>query len=204
MNPCASTRRRLGPFAVALALAALCPIARADLQDDLNARWRGAWVVITGEVYSNCNGLTTDNRISGDLIMGSGREAFAPGELARVSKVDAKRHRVDVMLDIAEPVLIEYQDGPFTLYREASCPIELLVDFGDERTKDLGVAGVETQFDLWLERYARLEDAELSASWNRRERADYPDDYEQTLAAYEDWKVEQHNQLVAQRTEDCS
>jgi hypothetical protein len=186
----------------AAALLALSPLAQANLQDELNARWRGAWVIVTGELYSNCNGGTTDNRISGDLILGSGRHAFAPGELARITRVDARRKRVDIFLEIAEPILIEYHDGPFTLYREAACPVELLVDFGDLRTKDLGVAGVEPQFKNWFERYARLEDAEDSPSWNGRLRDDYPDDYPATLAAYEDWKVDQHNRLVADRKED--
>jgi len=187
---------------VALALVGVCPAVQADLQDDLNARWRGAWVIVTGELYSNCDGLTTDNRVSGDLIMGNGRQRFLPGELARVTRIDSRRRRVDIFLDIAEPVLIEYQDGPFTLYREASCPVELLVDYGDARTKDLGVAGVEVEFDRWFERYARLEDAESSASWNGRLREDFPDDYEETLAAYEEWKLEQHNRLVAERKKD--
>jgi hypothetical protein len=186
----------------AVVFAALSPMAQADLQDDLNARWRGAWVIVTGELYSNCDGLTTDNRISGDLILGNGRHAFAPGELARITRVDARRRRVDVFLDIAEPMLIEYRDGPFTLYREATCPVELLIDYGDARTRDLGVAGVETEFNRWFERYARLEDAEASASWNQRLREDYPVDYEQTLADYERWKVDQHNRLVDERIDD--
>lgn len=184
-----------------LLLLGVSPLLYADLQDDLNARWRGAWVIVTGELYSNCNGSTTDNRISGDLVSGSGRYAFEPGELARVTKVDARRRRVDVFLDIHESRLVEYRDGPFTLYREVSCPVELLLEFGGARTRDLGVAGVEQQFNQWFERYARLEDAEDSPTWNGRLREDYPEDYEATLAAYEDWKVEQHNRLVAQKIE---
>jgi len=185
-----------------LAQLALAPLAYADLQDELNARWRGAWVIVTGELYSNCNGFTTDNRISGDLVVGSGRYSFEPGELARVTKIDVKRRRVDVFLDIQEGLLIEHRDGPFTLYSEASCRVELLVDYGDMRTSDLGIAGVEEQFDRWLERHARLEDAERSLSWNGREREDYPEDYEQTLAAYEDWKVEQHNAVIDRKIEN--
>lgn len=182
-----------------LVLFGLSPLVYADLQDDLNARWRGAWVIVTGELYSNCNGTTTDNRISGDLVSGNGRYAFAPGELARVTKVDARRRRVDVFLNIHEEMLVEYQDGPFTLYREVSCPIELLLEYGGMRTRDLGVAGVEEQFNRWFERHARLEDAEDSPAWNGRIRNDYPEDYDLTLAAYEDWKIEQHNSLVEQK-----
>jgi len=184
------------------ALLCVSPLLYAGLQDDLNARWRGAWVIVTGELYSNCNGLATNNRISGDLISGNGRYTFEPGELARITKVDAKRRRVDVFLDIHEGMLIEYQDGPFTLLREASCPVELLLDYGDARTRDLGVTGIEEQFNQWFERYARLEDAEDSPRWNERLRDDYPVGYQETLVAYEAWKVEQHNRLVEQKIEE--
>jgi hypothetical protein len=194
--------RRLPVFASCLVL--ISSAAHAGLQDDLNARWRGAWLIVTSGIYSNCNGLSTDNRISGDLMSGNGRFAFEPGELARVTKVDAKRHRIDVTAALEEDVLIDYQDGPFTLYREAPCTVELLFDFGDERTKDLEVAAIESQFAQWFERYARLEDAEQSANWNRRERKDYPEGYEDTLAAYKAWKIEQHNLLVENRIADSA
>ena len=179
-------------IASTLGLFAIAPIAHAGLQDDLNARWRG-------EVYSNCNGIATNNRVFSDLISGEGQMRFAPGEMARVTKIDAKRRRVDVFLDLDEPVLIEYSDGPFRLYREASCEVELLLDFGDEKTSDLGVNGVEAQFAQWFERYTNQADAEQSSNWNERERDEYPIDYEQTLADYRVWKIEQHNLNIEQR-----
>lgn len=190
--------------ALAAFLIVFSTASRAGLQDDLNARWRGAWLIITGDIYSNCNGLTTDNRISGDLVSANGRFAFDPGELAQIRKIDVKRNRVDVSLDLNEPLLIEYQDGPFVLYREASCEAELEVDSGDSKTKDLGVAGVEARFSEWFERYARLDDARQSPSYNRRVREDYPDDYDITLAEYEHWKIAQHDQLVADRIADSN
>ena len=36
---------------------------------------RSYYVIVTGEIYSNCNGTTTDNRISGDLVSANGRYA---------------------------------------------------------------------------------------------------------------------------------
>jgi hypothetical protein len=185
-------------------LVAFAPAARAGLQDDLNARWRGAWLIVTGDISSNCNGLTTDNRISGDLVSTSGRFIFEPGELARVEKIDAKRNRVDVIVDLRENVLIAYQDGPFTLYREGACKVELEVDFGSRRAKDVGIAGIEAQFAEWFERHARLDDALASASYNHRVREDFPADYDSTLIAYENWKIDEHNRLVADRIADST
>ena len=182
-----------------LCLIAISPIVHAGLQDDLNARWRGAWLIVTGELYSNCNGIATNNRVFTDLISGDGQMRFAPGEMARVTKIDAKRRRVDVFLDINEPVLIEYRDGPFTLYREAACEVELLVDFGDDKSSDLGVSGIEAQFAHWFERYTQQADAEQSANWNERARDEYPIDYDQTLAEYRSWKIDQYNLNIEQR-----
>lgn len=187
-----------------LLLAAASSPAVADIQDDLNDRWRGAWLIVNSEISSNCNGLTTDNRINGDLLNASGRFSFEPGEVARVEKVDAKRNRVDVLLDLKENVLIAYRDGPFTLYREGSCKVELELDFGDARTKDVGLAGVEARFAEWFERHARLDAALASPAYNRRVREDYPEDYEETLIAYENWKIDRHNDLVADRIADST
>lgn len=186
----------------AIVLIVSAPLAYADVEDELQSRWTGAWLIVNRELYSDCNGATTDNRMSGDLISGRGRRAFPSGELGKVTRVNAKRHRVDITVDLEEGVLIEYQDGPFTLYREASCRVELIADFGEQRTKDIGVEGIEAQFASWFDRHARLEDAKQSDNWNRRERREYPDDYEQTLAEYQIWKVEQYNRLVDERIEE--
>lgn len=153
----------LSIFALFLVMTSL--VAHADLEDRLNSRWRGAWVIVNGELYSNCDSTYTNNRVSGDLISGNGRVALPTGELAKVRRVDVKRRRVDVFLDLKENVLIEYQEGPFTLYREASCRVELLVDTAG-RTKKLGTGDIEVLFALLLERYARLADAEHSPNWN--------------------------------------
>jgi hypothetical protein len=191
----------LSIFAVFLAMTS--PLAYADLEDRLNSRWRGAWVIVNGELYSNCDSTYTDNRVSGDLIRGNGRVAMPTGELAKVRRIDVKRRRVDVFLDLKENVLIEYQEGPFTLYREASCRIELLVDTAGRRTKNLTVDNIEAQFTRLFERYARLAEVEHSPNWNRRARQAYPEDYEQTLAEYHVWQAEKHNRLVEQRIDDA-
>lgn len=92
----------------------------ADLEQELRGRWLGAWVVTTVDTYSNCQGLATNNRIHGELVHGQGQHRFDRGELARVEKVDAKRSRVDLHLLLSEPLLVAYQEGPFTLYAKRS------------------------------------------------------------------------------------
>lgn len=176
--------------------------ARAGLQDDLNARWGGSWVVVDGELASNCDGSYTNNEANGRLVRGDGRVTLPPGELARIHKMDLKKHRVDVFLDVQEPVLLPHQVGPFELYQEFTCQVELLVHIPGEKAKAQGLAEIETELDLLLDRYLRAEEAQTSPNWNRRERKSYPPDYEETLAEYRAWKVEAFNEAVEVRIGD--
>ena len=111
-----------------LLLSVAVPATAGDFQRTLQGDWLGAWVVVRGESYSDCNGGYTRNRINGTLVKGSAAWRFAPGELAKLDKVDLKRSRLDLSLTFDEPFLVSYQDGPFTLYREARCRVELEVE----------------------------------------------------------------------------
>lgn len=177
--------------------------AYAGLQDDLNRNWRGAWVIVNGDVYANCDGSYTKNEVNGRLVAGEGRVILPTGELAKVHKIDLKKARVDVRLDMQEKALISYQDGPFILYREADCQIELMVRMPGGRAKELGIQGIETELDVLLDRYLSVSEAQQSPSWNRRQRKSYPPDYERTLADYRVWKVEAYNQGVQDRIDDA-
>jgi hypothetical protein len=185
-----------------LALAVLVffavPVAAwaGDFQRTLQSEWLGAWVVVRGESYSNCNSLYTDNRINGNLVKGSAAWRFSPGELAKLDKVDLKRSRLDLMLTFAEPLLVAYQDGPFTLYREAQCRIELEVEIPREAVKAKNDSQVERLLMQVLERHTAEQQARASEVWNGREREPYPEDYETTLARHAIWKAEQTNAAV--------
>jgi hypothetical protein len=50
-----------------------------------------------------------------------------------------------------------------------------------------------------MERHATRDEATASEAWNRRERDPYPEDYEETLAALEVWRVEQQNASIRER-----
>src|SRR5262245_46020405 len=96
-----------------------------DLQRELAGRWRGSWVIVEVGVRSDCGGMYTNNRLNGRRVSGSGAFTFEAGELAQIDKVDLHRARLDVLLTLAEPTRVSWQDGPFTLYRQASCRVEL-------------------------------------------------------------------------------
>lgn len=167
-----------------------------NFQDELEGKWLGAWVVTKSESYSNCNDFYADNRINGDLAKGSASGRFGTGELAKLDKVDLKRSRLDLFLTFAEPLLVAYQDGPFTLYREATCKVQLEVELPREAVKAKDDAQVERRLTQVLERYATEAKARASNSWNGRQREAYPADYASTVARHTIWKAEQTNAAV--------
>ena len=94
-------------------------------ESEVRALWRGAWVVLQVNSYSACSGAYTDNEVRGPLVSSRGAHRFEQGELARVAKIGVKRKKIEVRLDIAEPLLWAHREGPFTLYDEISCRVEM-------------------------------------------------------------------------------
>lgn len=186
-----------------LVLAALVLIvpaaARADLERDLNARWRAAAVVVKVPIASSCDGFYNDNDVVGNRVDSKARRRFEAGELARVERIGVRRGRADVFLDLNEEVLEEIHDGPFTLYEPRTCKIQLRVPLPD-RTD---TAQVDARLSELLELQPSVGEAEASPLWNRRRRELFPEDYEETLAEYESWKAARTNAAVQARMDDA-
>lgn len=187
------------PIVAALLLVLCLPSFGSQLQKELKGRWLGAWVVTTAESYSDCGGNYTNNRIHGNLVKSGGAYSFRSGELAKVDKIDVKRSRFDVLLTLNEPILVPYQEGPFTLYREVWCKLELEVALPRHVVKNKDAEFIDRSVLAVLERHSRQDDAEMSAAWNRRERDPYPEGYEHTLAELQVWRAEQANLQVQAR-----
>jgi len=101
-----------------------------------------------------------------------------------------------VLLTLWEKLLVPYQEGPFTLYAERTCKVELEVVLPREVVKSKDLGAVEQALTLVLERYSTLDQAQQSEIWSEREMEPYPEDYERTLAELAVWKAEQRNALV--------
>jgi hypothetical protein len=190
--------RRLGLVigAAATTLLAVGAARASELQDEIEARWRGAWVVTSTETYSDCGGFYTDNRVNGRLVSGRAHMRFRSGEIAKVDSIDLKRSRLDLRLTLLEPVLASYQDGPFTLYNESQCKVEMQVELPRDEVKQKDVAGIEALVRPVLERHPSEDQARASRAWNKRQREAFPADYEETLARHSVWKAEQTNAAV--------
>lgn len=168
----------------------------ASFESELDGRWLGAWIVVTAESYSDCAGVYTNNRVNGNLVRGGGRVGFESGELAKLDKIDVKRSRVDLLLSYQVPVLLSSADGPFTLYDEASCRVELEIEIPRSSVKERDLADVERRIAEVVERHETESSAKGSASWNERRREELPADYARTLAEYAVFRAERTNAAV--------
>jgi hypothetical protein len=171
----------------------------ADLEDELTGRWRGSWVVLRLDVRSDCGGAYTNNRVNGRRVSSSGIQSFAAGELAQIDRINLHRARIDLKVTLAEPVRTAWQDGPFTLYRQTSCRVELETELPRSAVAKRDVAAVERALGQALERYDERGEAEASQARNRRQVEPYPEGYDDTLAEYGRWKAEQVNVAVRDR-----
>lgn len=182
-----------------LLLPVALPAWSAGAEEEINTRWRGGDVVVKIPIASSCDGFYNDNDVIGPRVDSKAGRRFEAGELARVERVGVKRGRVDVFLDLAEDVLEELQDGPFTLYEPRPCKIQLKVPVPDR--SDPGA--VDRRLAELLERHDSRRAAEASPAWNGRRRAPFPAGYEKTLAAYESWKAERTNAAVQRRMDEA-
>src|SRR5260221_1875759 len=190
--------KRFAPVAVILSLVTT-PLFANKLERHLEERWRGAWVLSKVAMQSDCAGFHTDNAVNGALVSSKGRFTFRAGELARIDKVDLKRARVDVYLNLPEPMLVSTHDGPFTLYGEARCLVELDVDLERSLVSGDDVAGIEAALGRVLDRHASQDEAQNARIWNRRKRDPLPADYDRTIAEHAAWKAEQVNAGIQSR-----
>jgi hypothetical protein len=143
------------------------------------------------ETTSDCTSVYTDTDVRGELATGKGRHRFGAGELARVDKVGLKVDRVDLFLEIAEPVLEAWTDGPFTLFDERRCRVQLKVAVPKATIRRADADAVDELLGRTVEQFAREDEARAAPAWNGRTREPLPPDYEETLARYHAWKLEQ-------------
>jgi hypothetical protein len=179
--------------AAALLLASLLvslPAARAaNLQDQLNASWQGARAVLLLEAVSDCGDSFTSNQVVGNRTLSSATHRLARGELVRVLKVDVKRSRIDIMISLDEPLLVSWTEGPYELFDQATCRIELEIAVPRELVKKKRLGEIESVLASLLERHESQESVAGSANWNRREVEPMPAGHDETLAEYRTWKA---------------
>jgi hypothetical protein len=181
---------------LALALSAASAGAASELDDRLNQRLRGAWAVLEVEVYSGCAGTYSDNVVGDSGVAGKAPHRFEAGELVKIDKVNAKRERVDLMLTLAVPLRDSHMDGPFELFDDRECRVQLIVPVPREQVKALDDEFIIARIEALMTLYPSLVDAQDADSWNGRVMQPLPPDYDTTLQRHANWAAEQTNAAV--------
>jgi hypothetical protein len=177
--------------------------AASELEDRLHARFRGSWGVLRVEVYSDCAGTYNNNTVLAAGVTGKASRRFEAGELVKIDKIKTRKARVDVLATFAESILVHHTDGPFDLYDEAECKVQLLIEVPRDIIKARDDGRIAEIIAGFVEVHRSLDAARASDAWNGRERDPFPEDYDLTLTRYEIWKAEQTNAAVASRREQA-
>ena len=168
----------------------------SELGDRLDRELKGGWGVLELEVYSACGGTYSDNEVGSAGVASKARNRFAAGELVKIDDVKVKRQRVDLLLTLDAPLRVSRMDGPFELFDQRSCRVQLMVYVPRELVKSANLDALLTEVKKHVTLYASRNDAELSGDWNGREMEPLPDDYEETVQRHAVWKAEQTNAAV--------
>ncbi len=196
-------RVRALPIAVVLISLVSAQVSASALADRMERDLEGAWAALRVEVYSNCSGAYNDNHANASGVSAKADRRFDAGEIVKIDRVKVKRSRVDLLLTLAEPILKSYSDGPFTLYTEAPCKVQLIFDVPRDWIKTSDHRKILSEIDLRLTTFGSLEAARSSELWSGRERDPFPEDYELTLIQHDIWKAEERNLVIQTRSDEA-
>jgi hypothetical protein len=178
-------------------------VAASDLEDRLNLELRGGWGVVEVEVYSACGGTYSDNEVGVSGVASKASYRFGEGELVKIDKINVKRKRVDLLLTLATPFRTSHMDGPFELYEERVCKIQVIVPVSREEIKRGDVPALLGRIGAVMTVFPSLGEAKSSDDWNGRTIVPLPVGYDETLHRHAMWKAEQTNAAVNRGIDDA-
>ena len=182
---------------VALATLLLPAAAFADAQGELRAQWQGVWALTRTAMFSECTDHFTDNAVAGEAVSGKAIR-FAAGEPVQVNGVDWTMTGLKVRIELREPFRVEWRDGPYTLYEQRRCRVELKFP----REARPNAAAASAAIARVLERLAEA-DIASSPAWNHREVEAYPADYARVRTEHETWRAAQTNAAVQRKLDQA-
>jgi hypothetical protein len=195
---------RISSIAGALAAVAFAaPAARADVEADLKRDLVGWLGVSRSGLASECTDHYTDNTVAGGKVSGKVGERFAAGELVRVDNVKIGAFSgLEVNLSLVEPFRLTWKDGPYTVYDQRRCRVQLHFDVSREVRKDAAKARAAIAAAVSL--HDHEEAAKADPAWNRRKVEAYPANWEATKKEWEGWKRSQQNRRVREKIEEIA
>mgnify|MGYP001824880419 FL=1 len=177
-------------------------VAASDLEDRLNLELRGGWGIVEVEVYSACGGTYSDNEVGISGVASKATYRFGAGELVKIDKINVKRKRVDLLLTLATRYRTSHMDGPFEIFDERVCKIQLIVPVSRDEIKRGDAPALLGRIGAVLRVFPSLDEAKSSDDWNGREIVPLPVGYDETLQRHAVWKAEQTNAEVNRGIDD--
>ena len=171
----------------------------SSLENALEYRLRGAWAIAKVEMRADCGGIYNNNEVRAGGVSAKASKYFEVGELVHIEKINLKSSRLDLFLKLSEPILVSRMDGPFELFDERSCKVQLILPLSRSLIRAGNPAPILIVVEDALEVFPSRQAAVHSPSWNHRVRADYPPDYDETLYQHAVWKAEQTNVAISDR-----
>ncbi len=188
------------PNLLILAAAFVCAAAaHADVEADLRSALVGRYALAKSELVSECTEHFTDMKVVGGRLAGGTGTRFAGGELLRIDNVNVGALAgLDVNLSLVEPYRLSFEDGPFEVFDQRRCRVQLNFEVPREVRKDVqkALAAVGAVLEVFDDAAAAK-----GAGWNGRQVEPYPKEWEQTKREYDAWKLTQVNGLVRAKTE---
>ena len=149
------------------------PPEPTDAAGWMERRWKDGWVVTAAETASDCNGIYTDNRVSGARIESHGQQRFAAGTPAHVDAVFLTANRLSLKMTLNENLLVTRQMGEVTLHGQAACRVALKLPVPEGLAKGDDWPGVESLLKPYLERYSSEDQAILASNFLPRDDPGY-------------------------------
>ncbi|MEO8503049.1 MAG: hypothetical protein ABI609_04045 [Acidobacteriota bacterium] len=169
----------------------------ADAEKDLQRTWHGAFVLTRTPLFSECTDHFTDNGVVQGRVSAGKNLHFSPGEIATIDKVEVTWTRIDVSLTFLEPFRVSWKDGPYTLYDQRRCRVQLNMDLPRDVRKDATKASAAIA--AMLQTFPSEALARRAADYNKRKVEAYPAGWERTKAEYETWRVTHLNARIQEK-----
>ena len=180
----------------AVVLSATGAAPASELGARLDHELKGGWGVLGVEVHSGCGDTYSDNLVGAMGVSSKAPHRFAVGELVRVDDVKLKRRRVDLLLTTAAPLRVSWMEGPYELFEQRPCRVQLIVPVPRELRKSADLESLLSEVGRHILFFPTLDDARRSTGWNGRLTEPFPEDYEVTLHLHAIWKAEEMNAAV--------
>ena len=168
-------------------------------RETFESRWQGAWVVTTAVTNSECNGIYSDNWVSGSTVRGRGRQRIDAGTPARVDQVLVTPSRVTLSLTLSERLYVTSPRRDYTLANTARCQVDLKVTVPPGLAAEGDMLALEALLAPVVERHASEIQAILASGFLPLEGAGYAQARQEAIAAHSEWKAAESSAAIEAR-----